>query len=457
MFGITTILLFSLNQWEMLLNNIGCTTYITFALVYLHFILIDSYYIKQQSNKVNIILIKVIPIINILLFAGAYSFIYFSILFLTYILYLVSFCKLNKKIHKDTLYNLLFSLVPLVIYCIGLNSGTNKNIFINIISENPLYIVQFFINSFASVFMGTETITKIFSDKLILLLGFIVILIYCFAIIIYLNRKYYKKTVLPLLLILFSLASHVIVLYARAEFNSIEYGMSSRYYLQFVPGIIGIMIIYALYFKDTTKDKRNVLAWLSVITIIFFVTGNIITTFDELHKSKYRLAYEKNALQIGLNYESSSDEKLKVFQSDPEDVKRALSILEKNNLNLFYDASKSGHKKELNISNVKILSGLYEDKWIERQCELQIKTGEDGKILITGYYPNKITGEETGTIYVDGKITNKFKFIENNLDIEVNAPENKVVNLRIENDFDFEAAPPDVRRLCFIIKDIQCK
>ena len=116
-----------------------------------------------------------------------------------------------------------------------------------------------------------------------------------------------------------------------------------------------------------------------------------------------------------------------------------------------------GNQIGYNLDSAQIYKGYYKDKWVDKDCELNIKTNDEGKIIITGYYPNELTGNETGTIYIDGELASKFHIAENNFIIEIDSPKNKIVNLKIESDFDFSAALPDKRKLCFLLSDIQCK
>lgn len=108
------------------------------------------------------------------------------------------------------------------------------------------------------------------------------------------------------------------------------------------------------------------------------------------------------------------------------------------------------------LATSKIISGYYKDGWLAKSSEFKIRTGSLGKIILSGYYPNQITGNETGTVYIDSKsypfiITEK-KFIR-----EFPAKPNAIITLSIENDFEFQAPEPDKRRISFVLTDIQCE
>jgi hypothetical protein len=106
------------------------------------------------------------------------------------------------------------------------------------------------------------------------------------------------------------------------------------------------------------------------------------------------------------------------------------------------------------LNSLASVRGKYEDGWIGENCEFKIQTGAKGKLLFKGYYPNKITGKETGIINVNDKET-AFTISENSFSIEVNAPINSIATVKIVNKFSFAAKPPDTRKLSFILSDVE--
>lgn len=101
------------------------------------------------------------------------------------------------------------------------------------------------------------------------------------------------------------------------------------------------------------------------------------------------------------------------------------------------------------------LSGYYSiDGWLEKESEFNIKSGNTGKIIIEGYYPKDITENLTGRILINGLVAKQYKITSSNFKIELKVEPNKVVNLKIENNFDFSAKYPDIRKLSFVLKNM---
>ena len=108
------------------------------------------------------------------------------------------------------------------------------------------------------------------------------------------------------------------------------------------------------------------------------------------------------------------------------------------------------------LAKANIIDGIYEDKWIGKTCEFEIESGKEGKLIFTGFYPNKLNGEEKGTIFVNDKAT-MFTITNNSFTIEIGVPANSLVKVKIKNDFSFLATPPDIRELSFLLTDVNGK
>ncbi len=101
-----------------------------------------------------------------------------------------------------------------------------------------------------------------------------------------------------------------------------------------------------------------------------------------------------------------------------------------------------------------IVSGRFDDGWVEKNSEFNIKTGPKGLIVLEGYYPNEITGKKTGTITID-QVAFPFEIKEGDFSFEMDTKKpSKVVNIIIKNDFDFQPPQPDKRRLSFVLVNL---
>ena len=196
--------------------------------------------------------------------------------------------------------------------------------------------------------LGGETAEELFSaNRPFLLLGAAVIALYLLALWLNWKEKLYQETFFPLLLLVSGGLNHVLVLAGRCIFLQENYGLSSRYALQYQSGILGILLTFALILKVKQKGGVPLLRLAACAACVLFLAGNCFTSYQEMKKAPYRRRiYEKRA-QISLNYEQYTDDELREnfeFRTNRADsgekVRKALDILKKNGLGVFRESGK---------------------------------------------------------------------------------------------------------------------
>ena len=253
-------------------------------------------------------------------------------------------------------------LIPLALYlwsnshAVYVHRGavTEGNIVTEFIAE-PVFFITFILKAFASAVVGQNQFIKLAegggflgSNTFICLVGAAVIFLYLYAL--YLNWKYklYEKTAFPLIMILNGGLNHLLILSARWIFLKDTYGMSSRYALQYQMGIIGIILTFAavMHLKrfarndgEKAESGKRVSAAASVIVALgacLILFGNGWTLKEEMASAPYRKDFLRVSRELGLNYRTAGDEDLVTYlQHDAEQVRKAMRILEENNLNIF--------------------------------------------------------------------------------------------------------------------------
>lgn len=178
-----------------------------------------------------------------------------------------------------------------------------------------------------------------FNDRSIYF-GGIVILIYIVSFIIYYKKRLYKLTYLPIMLMIYSIASMIIISYARVEMFDISYVTSSRYTYETTLGVVGMIWIQMLsYTKDIANGLKKTVGRKHILSmcIILFISANlIIVEHTERKMAVYRKAYMQNLQEIAYNIEDYSDEELAGFQANqPEYVRSGIEKLKKYKLSIF--------------------------------------------------------------------------------------------------------------------------
>lgn len=351
---------FSLNKWEMLINGTGWVCFLSLSGFYYHFIVLDRVISgkkqaelkKGERNDRTILLF--LPSILTCLVAGPYCGSYCAILLFVYLVLLCLEYKDRHHLNHFYVACFLSVLIPLFLYlwsnsyAVYVHRGaTDASLFSTVVSD-PLFFVRFLLKAFASSLLGAEQITSlskggsIFGQAgFIYLLGFFVILLYGIALFLNWSHRIYEETVLPFLLLLSGGFNHLLILSARWIFLNDSYGMSSRYEIQYQMGIIGIVLTFAIVWKEQQEMRRRIRKsnWINLligISIFVMLAGNFYTTGKEWETAPFRKKYLALSREIALNYKNASDEELKEYlHHDPNEIRKAMRILEENRLNIF--------------------------------------------------------------------------------------------------------------------------
>ena len=138
--------------------------------------------------------------------------------------------------------------------------------------------------------------------------------------------------------------NHALILLSRWSFLVEDYGMSSRYALQFQVGVVGILLTLALCWKECQKAGRQVI-WrgAAVLVTAIFLLGNITPTRKELQTAPYRKELCVKRAEIALDFENKTDDELRAefeFRTSWDQsgamVRSALTILKENHWNVFH-------------------------------------------------------------------------------------------------------------------------
>lgn len=367
---IVIFLYFGLNKWEMLTNGTGWVCFLSISGFYWHYVILDRAVKTGHANKTDRILLFLLPPVLTLLVAGPYCGSYSALLTLVYVVMLAADFKKNKKLNLLYSGYLLAVLIPLFLYlwsnstAVYVHRGAVEGSIIETFLSEPVFFVKFMLKAFASVLLGMNQLTSLAEGGIpggytfVYLLGAFMIVLYLLGLFFTWKYKIYQETSLPLLLILNGGLNHLLILISRWIFLKDSYGMSSRYSIQYQMGLIGILWTFAIVWgmrrkiaggKESESEvpvneksfKRMTIpsAYMAMIFLgtAVVLTGSVYTTLQEMETAPYRKAYlEMNSRYTGLNYRTASDEELEEYlHHDPDEIRKAMQILEENNLNIF--------------------------------------------------------------------------------------------------------------------------
>ena len=354
---------FSLNKWEMLTNGTGWVCFLSISGFAAHFALLDRAAGGGCSVRRERILLVLFPPLLTLLAAGEYCAGYSLILILACsVLVFTGNPRGNEegaaRCRATWFFTLLSTVLSLGLYIWSRSfavfevRGAEGTDLCGTLLSDPGFFVTFLLKAFASALLGVNQIEKLQlsggvlgSNFAICLLGAFLAAFYLIALALQARYRIWQDTILPLLLILSGGLNHLLILYARWIFLRTSYGMSSRYELQYQLGILGILLtfgwVFARRFPEGKKRLLQTGAVPLVLGVMFFLAVlacQAWTYRDEIRTAPYRKEYLAKSREIGLNYRNASDEELEEYlHHSPENVRKAMQILEENRLNIFRD------------------------------------------------------------------------------------------------------------------------
>lgn len=349
-FPLIIVLLFSWNQWELITLSISSSIFFRIILLLITFAMADNIVSSNyQKKSVFYLLFSLVLTFLILGFAGgSYPAVIIS-LFLILLLGII-LKKNNRKNSKiwmifGVLTFLFFILVFLYMYNIGEGNvatytSTSERLMgiINIFTKDFVNAVKFgllyFAGSFVSITIFAERTPLIIS----MLIGAIVVLFYALGIFLFIKIKLYKKTIYPILLILYNFLMMAMIMLARLSFGY-QYAMSSRYTTDSVLGLIGLLWIFIYYIeskrKITKKKSEQIIVALSYTIMITILLSQATIYLEEWRMGPYRKHNFQYLQQIALNIDNYSDDQLAPFQANAKQVRIAVAIMKEYQLSVF--------------------------------------------------------------------------------------------------------------------------
>jgi hypothetical protein len=253
-------------------------------------------------------------------------------------------------------------------------SGATSMSLAQLMASDPGFLPGLFIRSFAGLVMTSETAQAAgISDVVVLCEGIAIITAYVVAIAVNVRSGLYKKTVVPMMLMIMALLSHGLIVASRWIFLDPVYSMSSRYALQYMGGSIGILLTLfcacemrggvsaeargAGMVSESAEGTGKAVAAkaghhvsaLPAFTLgvcVLILSGQLMNCAREIHMAPYRREAFENMRETAVNYKDRTDDELKrVLQySDPAKTRKALGILEENGWNVFRGMEQSSDK-----------------------------------------------------------------------------------------------------------------
>lgn len=353
------LVLFSLIKWEILLNGTAWAHLVSFGLFFINYLMADKLW-RGETSPMEEFFLLLFPL-GLLLFAGEYiaSYAVTMVILSIFGSLMGGLSNFNiKQIQRIFRRILIFTIISLLIYmfsrsfAVWEHTGATDQSFWEVLNQDPLYLVVFFFKTFTGAFLGRETIENFFGSGLplneyvVIFLGILIFLGYLLAFYLYFRSELFEESVFPMILLMSGFINHLLVTFSRWIFLDTNYALSSRYSSQFMIGIIGMFLIFAMYRKHIwplrrmSRKLRKSLGILSVALMVLIIAGNCYTTYQEIEKARFREENFTLMYEMVANYRDYSAKELKSaleWTKDESTMYQAFEILEENRLNVFSD------------------------------------------------------------------------------------------------------------------------
>ena len=375
---------FSLDKWEMLINGTGCVHFLSYGLFFYHYLVLERVFTGTQKPG-DVRRLCVLPWLALLV-AGPYIAQYTATLLVAYG-YLAFLRNRNVDGRRLPWYGLC-ALVPLMLYYMSNAAATFEHTgaqdigLLETLQQYRGFSLHFLLNGFASTLLSGAVLEDLLAAgtltyPMVYLLGALVILLYASAVLLYFRTGQYRRTIFPMLLLVSGAGSHVLVFLSRYIFLTETYAWQSRYGLQYLPGTLGLLLIYGAAFShfrkqylsvhtkqgdavrisgeaspvnrgraqkvQTSSGQRHALGallgmGLSLVVLLSFTAGSCYTDKREIDAMPFRQMYFASMADAARDYENLSDDELNLifeYHHGPNRVRHAMDILKDNQWNVF--------------------------------------------------------------------------------------------------------------------------
>lgn len=297
---------------------------------------------------------------------------------------------------------------------------------------------------------------NLISGQVYQIIGVCVFAIVILCATVYVRKEYYRLSFLPFFFVLYTYFVWFMVLVGRYGQSQGDWRWFANYwyFVHTKIATISLVWILLLYIRDAQIRKLKAF---SIVCLIFLILIGMFGYYTELKRVPNEKIYYEN-MQPYLFAESIDE--LPVDENNntpllhtPEMTMKSIEILKKYRLSVYryYDA----YEKMDAIRNGILPSvGIYEDGWVERNARISATSGDGGIIHLKGYYNQEITGNEVISVYQGENLLAEYVISGQDIEFDIPCTPNNTVGLTIKCNFSFQADPPDIRELSFILNGL---
>lgn len=322
------IAVYNANQYELLTEEFALSFASRMILFLLSF-LCTSNYLEERNEWKYAIGLGSLYIVTIISVGSGYFPAYVAIILFVI---LWNICETKGEKIKQSLFLVLCLMIGTLIYLNGMFDV------VSVTSAQSIGVIQFMKNYMIGVIamLGVSIIGGDCAQNITLLAGVIVFSIYLCSAILYIKRKYYKITYVPMLLYGYAVCAMGLIYMGRMDVYGLHYAFASRYVCETNVAFIGFIWIGAIYLADNSDNglfNKQKAIYLICVTIL--AVGVLISDYQQWKIAPYRKIYGEKLIEGMSHIEDLSDEDFQAYQDGREQVINAVQVMEKYKLGIY--------------------------------------------------------------------------------------------------------------------------
>lgn len=347
--GVIALLVFNFNQWEITTVEFSFACMLRLFLYVVFFFSLDRLLIDTINIKKRIVSISLFLVVLALLFSAGYILAFFATISLIIIFnYFLKF-KEQYKYTKFYLGIIGVMILSIIIYMYKLDMPyKSTNLFFTLwhgIFDGSL--IKGIGTMLAACLVHIDMLPRL-GTMWQQLIGIVCFLFSLYSLYLYAKFRIYNNTYMPLILIIYSYVSMLLVYSARIGLYDIQYLASSRYVTDTNLGLIGIALISIECItrkirlgQEQLYSIRHILKHISMngliiamISVAVVASGNY-----EIKKAPYERLFFSNLVCLMQNINTLSDSELAPFNTNPIEVRNAVARMQKYKLGIYHEVS----------------------------------------------------------------------------------------------------------------------
>ena len=327
--------IFNLNQWEILCLEFATPFMLRILITIAMFLFTEKLILNQTISSLTLFPYAICLVASTNLVFAGYSFAFIAAIFLAVAFNF--FINKNKASYITGFCIATSALIGLLLYFSGTQSAINsiKTPIKMLLLNSPKGILVLLSSSVFHENLANETLGL----KIYYIVGFILLLIYLAAVLIYLKKKYYKFSYIPVMLICYAFCNMGCMYISRFREFGLNGMVASRYTVDTTLGLIGVIWIFSLLlfeYIQQPKRKFSFKVGLCVSSVAAILLSISLTNMKEQQISVYRCAYFRELVNKMENIEMLPDEELNQYQANsPEMVRNGVQLMKKYHLGIY--------------------------------------------------------------------------------------------------------------------------